>query len=213
MRPTQHPTITAANTPDLTVRQLIEQAGLDIDVEDFQAQVTAVVGHQRLRFVKADAATEFDEATRAALMRAGADFTPLRAGRPDPAELTRAAFIGLLADSDTTEAVARRLDRDISRIRQRIRERTLWSVLTGSGVRLPRVQFDDDGSEINGMGAAIQALPEDLHPVAVFRWLTTPVPDLAAPGDGGVALSPREWLRSGGAPEAALELARDLLVA
>jgi hypothetical protein len=213
MRPNQRHVPGAASGSELTVRQLIEQAGMDIAVEDFQAQVAAVASHSRLRFVSSDSSTEFDDATRAALVRAGADFSPLRTGRPDPTELTRAAFIGLLADSHEPEAVAKRLGRDVSRIRQRIRDRTLWSVTTASGVRLPTVQFDDDGSEISGMGAVVQAVPDDIHPVAVFRWLTTPVPDLVAPGEEGIALSPREWLRSGGAPEAAIELVAGLLVA
>lgn len=199
---------------DLTVRELLERAGLDISVEDFRDQVDLVARYgPHGATVLVEPKSEFDPFTRAALLRAGADFSPLGAGRPGPVDVTRAVFVALLADSDTPEVVAARLARDISRVRQRVRERTLWALAGDSGVRLPRVQFDDDGSEIAGMGSVLRALPGDLHPVSVFRWLTTPVADLTAPDEGDVPLSPRDWLRSGGGPDAAIEVARDLLVA
>jgi hypothetical protein len=201
-------------TRDLTVRELLERAGLDISVEDFSDQVDLVVRYgPHGAAVLVEPKSEFDPFTRAALLRAGADFSPLGAERPDPVDVTRALFVAILADSDTPEVVAARLARDISRVRQRVRDRTLWALAADPGVRLPRVQFDDDGSEIAGMGSVLRALPDDLHPVSVFRWLTTPVAELTAPGEGDVPLSPRDWLRSGGGPEAAIEVARDLLVA
>jgi len=198
---------------DLTVRELLESAGLAISVEDFSAQVDIVARYgPHGATVLVEPKSEFDPFTRAALLRAGADFSPLGAERPDPVEVTRALFVAILADSDTPEVVAARLARDISRVRQRVRERTLWALAADSGVRLPRVQFEDDGSEIAGMGSVLRALPGDLHPVAVFRWLTTPIADLTAPGEDDVTLSPRDWLRSGGGPDAAIEVARNLLV-
>ncbi len=211
---THQRTNAARSGRDLTVRELLERAGLDISVEEFSAQVDGVVRYgPHGAAVLVEPKSEFDPFTRAALLRAGADFSPLAAERPDPVDVTRALFVALLADSDTPEVVAARLARDISRVRQRVRERTLWALAADTGVRLPRVQFDDDGSEIAGMGSVLRALPGDLHPVAVFRWLTTPVADLTAPDEDDVPLSPRDWLRSGGGPDAATEIARDLLVA
>ena len=199
---------------DLTVRELLERAGFDISVEDFSAQVDLVARYgSHGAVVLVEPKSEFDPFTRAALLRAGADFSPIPAHRPDPVDVTRALFVALLVDSDTPEVVAARLDRDISRVRQRVRERTLWALAADTGVRLPRVQFDDDGSEIAGMGAVLRALPGDLHPVSVFRWLTTPVTDLTVPDEDDVPLSPRDWLRSGGGPDRAIAIARDLLVA
>jgi len=52
-------------------------------------------------------------------------------------------------------------------------------------------------------------MPGDLHPVEVESWLTNPDPDLAS-GPDGKALSPREWLISGGSVDALLAVARDL---
>lgn len=200
--------------PELTVRELLERAGFDISVEDFSDQVDLVARYgPHGAAVVLEPKSEFDPFTRAALLRAGADFSPLATGRPDPVDVTRALFVALLADSDTPEVVATRLARDISRVRQRVRERTLWALAADTGVRLPRVQFNDDGSEIAGMGSVLRTLPGDLHPVSVFRWLTTPVADLTASDEGDVPLSPRDWLRSGGGPDAAIEAARDLLVA
>lgn len=211
---THQRTNAARDSRDLTVRELLERAGLDLSVEDFRAQVDLVTrfGPHRAA-VLVEPKSEFDPFTRAALQRAGADFSPLPADRPDPVDITRTLFVALLADSDSPEVVAARLARDISRVRQRVRDRSLWAIAADSGVRLPRVQFDDDGSEIAGMGAVLRALPGDLHPVAVFRWLTTPVADLAIADGGDGPLSPRDWLRSGGGPDAAIDIARDVLVA
>jgi hypothetical protein len=47
----------------------------------------------------------------------------------------------------------------------------------------------------------VASLDPDLHPVAVFRWFTTPNPDLIVEGPGeGRTVSPRDWLRLGLAP-------------
>ncbi|MDP2349670.1 MAG: hypothetical protein Q8M74_00760, partial [Chloroflexota bacterium] len=95
---------------DLTVRELLERAGLDISVEDFSAQVDLVARYgPHGAAVLVEPKSEFDPITRAALLRAGADFSPLAAERPDPVDVTRALFAALLADSDTPEVVAARL--------------------------------------------------------------------------------------------------------
>jgi len=153
---------------------------------------------------------EFSAQERDALERVGASFAPLPPGTPDPVERMRVAFSALLLDTLSVDEVARRLGRDVSRIRQRVRDRSLWALAGEGGARLPRVQFADDGSEIPGMGRLLQALPADLHPVAVLRWLTRPKPDLRLED---VPVSPRDWLLAGGQPDEAVALAEDLHVA
>ena len=156
-----------------------------------------------------DPVAEFSAQERGALERAGASFAPLELGTPDPVERMRIAFGALLLDSLSVDQVARRLGRDVSRIRQRMRDRSLWALAGEGGARLPLVQFADDGSEIPGMGRVLQALPADLHPVSVLRWLTRPKPDLRLPD---VPVSPRDWLLAGGQPDEAVALAEDLHV-
>jgi hypothetical protein len=200
---------------ELTIAELITDNDVRMSprafVEAFESLLTS---RPELVGIESRAAHEFDPATRAALMRAGADFRPF----PDPdatrpSDRTRAWFLAILAACDTVEETAARLDRDVSRIRQRIRDRSLWSIPTDEGPKIPRIQFDDEGREIPGMAAVVSAVRPDLHPVAMYRWLTTEVPDLAVEADGEVWLSPREWLRSGGPIDPVLEIAPDQLAA
>jgi len=157
-----------------------------------------------------DARKQFSLPERTALEAMGADFSLLPVEVPDPVERTRLAYIALVLDSLSASEVAEHLGRDVSRIRQRTRDRSLWSLPGAAGTRYPRVQFAADGSEIPGIGAVLQALPPDLHPLAVLRWLTSPKPDLRVDGR---ALSPREWLLAGGAADETVALAEDLHVA
>jgi hypothetical protein len=60
-----------------------------------------------------------------------------------------------------------------------------------------------------GLEEVVPVLPEDLHPVGVDHWFTTPSLDLV-PGELEHGLSPREWLLSGHSPKAVVELAADL---
>lgn len=216
-RPPRHEATRSTDPVDfdeLTVRELIERTGLRIGAREFVREVEVVVGARTFRAVKvthAERVDEFDRSTRAALERIGADFTPFPGDRPHPADIVHAAFVSLLVDSDTPDAVARHLDRDVSRVRQRIRDHTLWAIKSANGARLPRVQFEDDGAEITGMGEVLAALPPNLHPVSLFRFLTTPNPALSLE-DSGIAVSPRDWLRSGGRPKIVASIARDLHV-
>jgi hypothetical protein len=95
-----------------------------------------------------------------------------------------------------------------SRVRQRVADRSLYAISVGRERRFPALQFHD-GEMVPGIGEVLKAMPGDLHPVEVGSWLTNPDPDLAS-GSDGEALSPREWLISGGSLDALLPVARDL---
>ena len=70
---------------------------------------------------------------------------------------------------------------------------------------------DFDGGElIPGIGEVISQLNPELHPVAVFRWFTTPNPDLSTDDPRGGNLSPRDWLRLGFPVQPVVELASNL---
>jgi hypothetical protein len=187
----------------------VGELGVAMDVEVFERTFHAIYRATVASPDPADAAAEFAAVERDVLLHMGANFAPLSPDVPDPAELTRVAYAALALDSLTPEQVAANLGRTVSRIHQRTRERTLWSVATEPGARYPRVQFEDDGNEIGGMGPVLRALPPDLHPIAELRWLTLPKADLRL---DGTPVSPRDWLRAGGQAEEAIALAEDLHV-
>lgn len=104
--------------------------------------------------------------------------------------------------------VADLLGVDPTRVRQRLRARTLYG-LRGDGRiwRLPRFQFDDSGHEVPHLGQVLRVLPPDLHPRAVEGFLASPKAELMADGE---ARTPRDWLLSGGPVDPVLALATSL---
>jgi hypothetical protein len=96
-----------------------------------------------------------------------------------------------------------------SRVRQRRLARTLWAISDNGAWVFPALQFETDArtglpaKQIRGLDRVFAALPADLHPVAVAGFLRTPHADLTLHGR---ALSPLEWLRSGGDVEPVLRL-------
>src|SRR5205814_8947442 len=103
--------------------------------------------------------------------------------------------------SEDVGEVAERLGVTRARVRQRALERSLLAVREGDEWRFPRLQFatgDGGAAPIRGLPAVSMALPLDLHPVEAWRFLTEPNGHLEL---GDRAVSPLDWLRSGGAPE------------
>ena len=87
-----------------------------------------------------------------------------------------------------------------SRVRQRRLARTLWAIYDSGVWVFPSLQFESDPKtgktkQIRGLDAVFAALPHHLHPVAVAGFLRTPHPDLTI---SGRAVTPVDWLRSGG---------------
>lgn len=94
--------------------------------------------------------------------------------------------------------VAELLGVNESRVRQRRADRTLWAIQDRGGWVFPALQFEDEAGrrgQVRGLDQVLQALPTDLHPVSVAGFLTTAQPDLRVDGQ---AVSPLDWLRSGG---------------
>jgi hypothetical protein len=143
----------------------------------------------------------------------------LREGRLDPGALTpgeahllhrtSAEYAKLLNDSYTVEDVARLLAVNTSRIRQRLTgtPRTLYGIKAGKSWQIPKFQFHGRRL-VPGIARVLERLAVDLHPVAVYRWFTSPSPDLTFEGD--TSISPLDWLRVGNAPEVVAALAADL---
>jgi len=120
-------------------------------------------------------------------------------------------WLALVRDSLTTKEAARRLKVNESRIRQRLggRARTLYGFRDGHAWLVPVFQLDGS-AVVRGIEDVVPRLDRTLHPVAVARWFELPNADLVDPTDEDRTLSPLDWLRSGGAPEAVAALAADL---
>jgi hypothetical protein len=87
---------------------------------------------------------------------------------------------------------------------------TLYGIeVAGGERRLPRFQFSETG-EVPGMGKVSRQIDRGVHPISVENFLMSPSPDLYLDEDEDEPVSPRDWLLSGGKPEAVIPLAREL---
>lgn len=125
----------------------------------------------------------------------------------DPIVRTMSDFAALRAASLDVSRAAQQLGVDESRIRQRLIERTLYGFKVDNRWCIPLFQLEDRGL-VPGIERVTRELDPDLHPVAVYRWFTSPSPDLTREIDGEeFALSPLDWLRAGFPPQPVAELA------
>ena len=154
-------------------------------------------------------ASDFTAAEAAALRSVGAfkDETPVQASN-DPLIRSQAQYMALLEESLSAAEAAKLLHVDVSRVRQRLRERSLFGIEHEGSWRLPRFQFERR-LVIPGLAQILKALPPDLFPLDVVDWFLLPDSDLQLDSDTAPA-SPREWLLSGRPVETAVRLARDL---
>jgi hypothetical protein len=115
--------------------------------------------------------------------------------KQDPLMHSIADYMALIETSLTTSQAADYLKVDVSRIRQRLRERSLFGIEYDGERRLPRFQFERK-QVLPGLREVIGALPEHLNPLDVAEWFLSPNPDLEAAGQDA-PLSPRDWLLRG----------------
>jgi hypothetical protein len=142
-----------------------------------------------------------------ALESVGLSTAPWVAGpEHDPLIRTIADYMALLETSLTTAEAARYLKVDVSRIRQRLRERSLYGIEYDGERRLPRFQFERK-QVLPGLREVISALPEALNPLDVAEWFLSPNPDLELQKEDA-PLSPREWLLRGESVETVVKLAQ-----
>ena len=126
----------------------------------------------------------------------------------DPLAQSVVDFMALIETGLSTDDAARLLRVDVSRVRQRLRERTLFGVEYEGEWRLPRFQFERK-HVLPGLGEVLGAIDADANPLEVAEWFLTPNLDLERKGDES-PISPRDWLLRGGAPRPVAELAREL---
>lgn len=151
---------------------------------------------------------EFSEAEAVALEKGGMDLSPAEAEEPDVLAQTAARHAAMLATALTTSEAADLLAVGESRVRQRLSEGSLYSIRAGREHRLPAFQFEG-GEEVPGIARVLERVDRSVHPVALLNWFVMPDPDLCLEGEE-TAISPRQWLLSGGSPEPLIALAADL---
>ena len=137
------------------------------------------------------------------LREGGFDLSQGAVDRSDPVAEGVADYAALLKTALSTREAADRLGVNPSRVRQRLGEGTLYGIRFGSEWRLPLFQFADGGL-LPGFEEVIARVDrEEVHPVALYRWFTSPSSELYA-DDLEIELSPRQWLAGGrpGAPVA-----------
>jgi hypothetical protein len=153
--------------------------------------------------------TDLTAAEAAALRSVGAfkDDSPIPVDN-DPLIRSQAQYMALLEESLSAAQAAKLLGVDVSRIRQRLRDRSLFGVEHEGTWRLPHFQFERR-LVIPGLARVLKALPEDLFPLDVVDWFVLPDADLQLKSDAA-PLSPREWLLSGRPVDAVVAVAQDL---
>ncbi len=186
------------------IQALMTRANLGIEVDAFVELLSKVlegVGPA----IPVDAGAQFTEAELAELTSEGVKVVD-KPSAGGAAARTAAEYAALLANSMSVQEASNLLSVDESRIRQRLTDRTLYGIKTGRSWRLPGFQFDDNGA-IKGLDEVLPVLPTSLHPVAIHRWMTTPIADLELDSE---ALSPLMWLSATGDAQPVIDLARDL---
>ena len=149
----------------------------------------------------------FTEEEARILGEVGLDISPRRPNEPDVVVRTAAGYAVMLVQAKSASEVAHDLGVTSARIRQRASERTLYGIRDGDEWRFPGWQFDASGRPIRGLGAVFPVMSRDLHPIAVFRFLSEPSPDLEIEDE---PVSPLAWLATGGSPEPVAAIAATL---
>lgn len=159
------------------------------------------------RTLYAPSGGELTASELALLDKAGVDVAE-HPRRNDPMMAYATEFGAILATSLSAAEAAKRLRAVTAvRVRQMIREGTLYAIQIDGRWKIPTFQFKKSGLVPN-IGLVNVTIPRTLDAVSVLRWYTTADPELATPD--GDSLSPLEWLKAGMDPSPLVNIARDL---
>jgi hypothetical protein len=190
----------------MKTHDVLKRAGLDLEESEFATLLDDALRSLTTGSREDVPQRSLTKAEAAVLESGGADLSPREDGDPDPLAPMAARYGALLATSLSVPEAAARLGVDASRVRHRLADGSLFGIRLRSGWRLPSFQFDDDGV-VAGIDVVVQAVPDDVHPVALWSWLEASSVDLVL---SGRPVSPLRWLRSGGDPAVVAALAADL---
>lgn len=188
------------------LHQTLERFGIQADADEIEEMVLHAVEELLADWRPLEPQTNLSAAEIEELRDGGLVLEQFDYGKEDPVLRSAAQYAALLATSLTVNQVATMLGVDASRIRHRLAARTIHGIRLRSGWRIPLFQFEGDHL-LPGIDLVLPTLPEDLHPLEVIGWFTTPDPDLAI---GETEISPREWLRLGRNPNSLVTLAAGL---
>lgn len=198
-----------ALSDELHLRDVLARAGVTV----LPRQVIDALEDAIALVVESEGRSGLSAVERKALRADGIDPDAEQAG-PSPSVRTAAEFAALALESFDVKEAAAALGVDESRVRQRLAERTLFGFKRDGTWRVPRFQLVEPARGrrggwrvVPGLAAVVKALPADVHPVAVHRWLTQPDPNLAL---GDEPISPLDWLRTGGDVDAVVRLTADV---
>jgi hypothetical protein len=158
-----------------------------------------------------DPRTELSERGINVLESGGFDLSPRDLGEGDPIARAAAQLAALANASFTAKEAAELLRVDRTRIFQRLntnRRPSLYGFRWHGEWRLPTFQFEGE-QILPNFDKIMAVLPRDLHPLSVYRWFTTPTPDLRD-RNLGRDVSPREWLLLGNDPAPVVHIAEHL---
>jgi hypothetical protein len=129
---------------------------------------------------------------------------------PGAFEKSRIAFELLLRQSFTLARAAKVLDVNPSRLRQRLKERTLYGIKEGRSWKVPAFQFDAKRKKlVRGIEKVLPRVRASAHPLAVATWFSAPHQDLVV-GNNDTPVSPLQWLAGGGSIGIVADLAEEI---
>lgn len=178
----------------------------------FAASAEALLANRPLRAVSSapvrtsEALSKGELAALVAVGLSAAPWPPEQAD--DPLTQSIVDYIALIETSLGAAEVARSLEVDVSRVRQRLREHSLFGVEYEGEWKLPKFQFERR-KVLPGLATVLEALPAEMNALEVAEWFLSPNPDLEPEGKEK-PLSPRDWLLRGLPAERVAELARGL---
>jgi excisionase family DNA binding protein len=193
---------------ELTERDLRER-GIFRSVEELHSEAemlvdsmlaTLPVGRTRDR-----SESGFTEGEAEVLREGGMTFDASSYGRQ--VSRTASKHAAIMASALTVREAAALLGVSEGRVRQKVSSGRFYSVRVRGERRLPRFQFSE-GGEVPGMGEVTRSVAGGVHPLQNF--FMSPNPDLYLDAEEEVPVSPRDWLLSGGTPEAVIPMAREL---
>ena len=189
----------------MSLKRALDDAG--VPAREFESVAVVALAQIMRRRPAEEPANLFTEDEARILGEGGLDLSPRRPGEPDVVVRTAARYAVMLVQAKSATEVAHSLGVTSTRIRQRALERTLYGIRDRDEWRFPGWQFDDSGRPIRGLGAVFPVMSRDLHPIAVFRFLSEPSPDLEIDEN---PVSPLAWLATGGDPEPVAAIAATL---
>ncbi len=184
------------------VRQYFHAHGLQPKSPETLNESLRLVIEQMDRTLRGSSKGELTAAEIEMLEKAGMDLEE-HPDDSDPVLDYATEYAAILSTSETPTDVAETMNVTPVRVRQLIREHSMYAIRIDGRWHVPTYQFDTHGRLVKNIGLLNQELHE-LDPVSVVRWFTYVDPELE--GRDGKAMSPLSWLHSGRSPKKLLSI-------